>query len=77
MLFASVIKSAYLLLVQWCLLLPTSFVVSDVAVGGLQGGRGGTPEVARLSHGGGKPAAAAACRVPSWLEVGDEVEAFL
>jgi len=31
MLFASVIKSASLLLVQWCLLLSTSFFVSDVA----------------------------------------------
>ena len=31
MLLTSVIKSASLLLVQWCLLLPTSFFVSDVA----------------------------------------------
>ena len=31
MLFASVIKSASLLLVQWWLFLPTSFFVSDVA----------------------------------------------
>ena len=31
MLLASVIKSASPLLVQWCLLLPTSFFVSDVA----------------------------------------------
>jgi len=31
MILASVIKSASLLLVQWCLLLPTSFFVSDVA----------------------------------------------
>ena len=31
MLLASVIKSTSLLLVQWCLLLPTSFFVSDVA----------------------------------------------
>ena len=31
MLLASAIKSASLLLVQWCLLLPTSFFVSDVA----------------------------------------------
>ena len=31
MLLVSVIKSASLLLVQWCLLLPTSFFVSDVA----------------------------------------------
>jgi len=31
MLLASVIKSASLLLVQWCFLLPTSFFVSDVA----------------------------------------------
>ena len=31
MLLASVIKSAFLLLVQWCLLLPTSFFISDVA----------------------------------------------
>ena len=31
MLLASVIKSASLLLVQWCLLLPTPFFVSDVA----------------------------------------------
>ena len=30
MLLASVIKSASLLLVQWCLLLSTSFFVSDV-----------------------------------------------
>ena len=32
MLLASVIKTASLLLVQWCLLLPTPFIVSDVAV---------------------------------------------
>ena len=31
MLFALVIKSASLLLVHWCLLLSTSFFVSDVA----------------------------------------------
>jgi hypothetical protein len=31
MLLASVIKSVSLLLVQWCLLLPTSLFVSDVA----------------------------------------------
>ena len=31
MLLTSVIKSASLLLVQWCLLLPTSFFVSNVA----------------------------------------------
>ena len=31
MLLASIIKSVFLLLVQWCLLLPTSFFVSDVA----------------------------------------------
>ena len=31
MLLASVIKSTFLLLVQWCLLLPTSFFISDVA----------------------------------------------
>ena len=31
MLLLSVIKSASLLLVQWCLLLPTSFFVSDLA----------------------------------------------
>ena len=31
MLLAFVIKSASLLLVQWCLLLPTPFFVNDVA----------------------------------------------
>ena len=31
MLFASVIKSAFLLLMQWCLLLPIFFFISDVA----------------------------------------------
>ena len=31
MLLASIIKSVSLLLVQWCLLLPTTFFVSDVA----------------------------------------------
>ena len=30
MLLASVIKSAILLLVQWCLLLPTSFFIRDM-----------------------------------------------
>ena len=32
MLLASVIKSASLLLLQWCLLLPASFFVSDLAL---------------------------------------------
>ena len=41
----------------------------EVGPGGLQGGRGGTPEVARAAGVRGKTTAAAACRAPLELEV--------